>query len=231
MLTRHASPPLVTRAGQARLLGAPSACDWGRRWVSRPSQAGIGRAGCHGYGRRRRSKMADEAAGGGGPRRGTAAWDRDRDEEGAAERGPGAAYHMFMLMEDLLDKLKLLSYEEEALQRHNMRPLSRCRSAGRLAAARPRGAEGPGEGGGGGFARKAFAWLWAVGRLGPEGRAACYEAPRVRVRGCHGCSERRQTCTAGVRLWVQTQGVSRKKSQRAVSPLLSGIGEGRPALR
>ncbi|XP_017663489.1 PREDICTED: intraflagellar transport protein 57 homolog isoform X3 [Lepidothrix coronata] len=46
-------------------------------------------------------------------------------EEGPAERGPGAAFHMFVLMEDLLDKLKLLNYEEEALRRHNMRPLSR----------------------------------------------------------------------------------------------------------
>ncbi|NXA36565.1 IFT57 protein, partial [Eudromia elegans] len=58
----------------------------------------------------------------------------------AAERGPGAAYHMFVLMEDVLEKLKLLSYEEEALRRHNMRPLSRSglaprpgsRSAGAL---------------------------------------------------------------------------------------------------
>ncbi|NXC57677.1 IFT57 protein, partial [Aleadryas rufinucha] len=49
----------------------------------------------------------------------------ERSEEGPAERGPGAAFHMFVLMEDLLDKLKLLSYEEEALRRHNMRPLSR----------------------------------------------------------------------------------------------------------
>ncbi|NXI35275.1 IFT57 protein, partial [Galbula dea] len=55
-------------------------------------------------------------------RRGAA--ERDRDEE-VAERGPGAAYHVFLLMEDLLDKLKLLSYEEEVLRRHNMRPLSR----------------------------------------------------------------------------------------------------------
>ncbi|NXK30480.1 IFT57 protein, partial [Piprites chloris] len=46
-------------------------------------------------------------------------------DEGPAERGPGAAFHMFVVMEDLLDKLKLLSYEEEALRRHNMRPLSR----------------------------------------------------------------------------------------------------------
>ncbi|KYO22515.1 intraflagellar transport 57-like protein [Alligator mississippiensis] len=32
---------------------------------------------------------------------------------------------MFVTMEDLLEKLKLLDYEEEALRRHNMRPLSR----------------------------------------------------------------------------------------------------------
>ncbi|NXO01881.1 IFT57 protein, partial [Rhinopomastus cyanomelas] len=49
--------------------------------------------------------------------------ERERDEDAAAERGPGAAYHMFVIMEELLDKLKLLSYEEEALRRHNMRPL------------------------------------------------------------------------------------------------------------
>lgn len=42
------------------------------------------------------------------------------------ERGPGAAYHMFVMMEDLLEKLKLLNYEEEAaLRSHNMRPPSR----------------------------------------------------------------------------------------------------------
>uniref|UniRef100_A0A8C9FV24 Intraflagellar transport protein 57 homolog n=1 Tax=Pavo cristatus TaxID=9049 RepID=A0A8C9FV24_PAVCR len=53
-----------------------------------------------------------------------------RDEDGTVvERGPGAAYAAFVLMEELLDKLKLLSYEEEALRRHNMRPLSRCPSS------------------------------------------------------------------------------------------------------
>ncbi|XP_042722747.1 intraflagellar transport protein 57 homolog [Lagopus leucura] len=50
----------------------------------------------------------------------------ERDDDGTVvERGPGAAYAAFVLMEELLDKLKLLSYEEEALRRHNMRPLSR----------------------------------------------------------------------------------------------------------
>lgn len=49
-------------------------------------------------------------------------------EEGdaGAERGPGAAYHMFVMMEEMLEKLKVLSYEEEsALRSHNMRPPSR----------------------------------------------------------------------------------------------------------
>ncbi|MBN3321848.1 IFT57 protein, partial [Atractosteus spatula] len=41
------------------------------------------------------------------------------------ERGPGAAYQMFVVMEDLLDKLKLLDYEEEVLRKHNMKALSR----------------------------------------------------------------------------------------------------------
>ncbi|XP_046883499.1 intraflagellar transport protein 57 homolog [Hypomesus transpacificus] len=41
------------------------------------------------------------------------------------ERGPGAVYQMFMVMEDLLDKLKLLDYEEEVLSKHNMKALSR----------------------------------------------------------------------------------------------------------
>ncbi|NWH68597.1 IFT57 protein, partial [Geococcyx californianus] len=65
----------------------------------------------------------EEAAWGSGARRG--AGDRDEDEEGAVERGPDAAYHGFVLMEDLMDKLKLLNYEEEALRRHNMRPFAR----------------------------------------------------------------------------------------------------------
>ncbi|XP_038277306.1 intraflagellar transport protein 57 homolog isoform X6 [Dermochelys coriacea] len=62
--------------------------------------------------------MAEEAAG--GARRGG-----EELEAAAAERGPGAAYHMFAMMEDLLEKLKLLNYEEEALRRHHLRPLSR----------------------------------------------------------------------------------------------------------
>ncbi|XP_076837138.1 intraflagellar transport protein 57 homolog [Brachyhypopomus gauderio] len=41
------------------------------------------------------------------------------------ERGPGAQHQMFVVMEDLLDKLKLLDYEEQVLVKHNMKPLSR----------------------------------------------------------------------------------------------------------
>lgn len=84
-----------------------------------------------------RAKMAEEGAPG---RRGER--ERERGEEGPAERGPGAAFHMFVLMEDLLDKLKLLSYEEEALRRHNMRPLSRCSWPGGRRRGRGRGAAG-----------------------------------------------------------------------------------------
>ncbi|XP_063058881.1 intraflagellar transport protein 57 homolog [Engraulis encrasicolus] len=41
------------------------------------------------------------------------------------DRGPGAAYQMFVVMEDLLDKLKVLNYEDEVLAKHNMKALSR----------------------------------------------------------------------------------------------------------
>ncbi|RXN34783.1 intraflagellar transport 57-like protein [Labeo rohita] len=41
------------------------------------------------------------------------------------ERGPGSVYQMFVLMEDLLDKLKVLDYEQHVLDKHNIKPLSR----------------------------------------------------------------------------------------------------------
>ncbi|KAM9458088.1 intraflagellar transport protein 57 homolog [Salvelinus alpinus] len=49
----------------------------------------------------------------------------DDNRRGDDERGPGEAYQMFVVMEDLLDKLKLLDYEEEVLAKHNMKALSR----------------------------------------------------------------------------------------------------------
>ncbi|XP_077368035.1 intraflagellar transport protein 57 homolog isoform X3 [Festucalex cinctus] len=45
-------------------------------------------------------------------------WDED-------ERGPGAAHHGFVLMEALVDKLKILNCDQELLEKHNMKPLSR----------------------------------------------------------------------------------------------------------
>ncbi|CAN9503046.1 unnamed protein product [Ophioblennius macclurei] len=41
------------------------------------------------------------------------------------DRGPGAAYQVFVVMESLLEKLMLLNYEEEVLAKHNMKNLSR----------------------------------------------------------------------------------------------------------
>uniref|UniRef100_A0A8C1JVA1 Intraflagellar transport protein 57 homolog n=1 Tax=Cyprinus carpio TaxID=7962 RepID=A0A8C1JVA1_CYPCA len=40
------------------------------------------------------------------------------------ERGPGSVFQMFVLMEDLLDKLKVLDYEQHVLDKHNIKPLS-----------------------------------------------------------------------------------------------------------
>lgn len=47
---------------------------------------------------------------------------RREDED---ERSPSLQHQMFVVMEDLLDKLKLLDYEEQVLEKHNMKPLSR----------------------------------------------------------------------------------------------------------
>ncbi|XP_068424026.1 intraflagellar transport protein 57 homolog [Clinocottus analis] len=41
------------------------------------------------------------------------------------ERGPGATHQVFVVMEVLLEKLKVLNYEEEVLTKHHMRSLSR----------------------------------------------------------------------------------------------------------
>ncbi|XP_069026138.1 intraflagellar transport protein 57 homolog [Embiotoca jacksoni] len=41
------------------------------------------------------------------------------------DRGPGAAHQVFVVMEFLLEKLKVLNYEEEVLVKHNMKNLSR----------------------------------------------------------------------------------------------------------
>ncbi|XP_047445930.1 intraflagellar transport protein 57 homolog [Mugil cephalus] len=49
--------------------------------------------------------------------------DGRRGEE--EDRGPGAAHQVFVVMECLLEKLKVLNFEEEVLAKHNMKNLSR----------------------------------------------------------------------------------------------------------
>uniref|UniRef100_A0A4W3JT44 Intraflagellar transport protein 57 homolog n=1 Tax=Callorhinchus milii TaxID=7868 RepID=A0A4W3JT44_CALMI len=46
-----------------------------------------------------------------------------RGDEG--DRGPGAVHNMFVIMEDLLDKLKLMDYEADFLRKNNMKTLCR----------------------------------------------------------------------------------------------------------
>ncbi|KAJ3595677.1 hypothetical protein NHX12_004980 [Muraenolepis orangiensis] len=48
---------------------------------------------------------------------------RGRPED--EERGPGGVHHTFVVMEELLEKLKTLDYEHEVLLKHNMKALSR----------------------------------------------------------------------------------------------------------
>jgi estrogen-related receptor beta like 1 len=42
-----------------------------------------------------------------------------------ADGGPGASYLMFVVMEELLDKLKLLRYDQEFIKDLKMKPLNR----------------------------------------------------------------------------------------------------------
>lgn len=51
--------------------------------------------------------------------------ERRRGEDGSADGGPGGVYQVFVKMEDLLDKLKLLSYEESFCKQLGYRPISR----------------------------------------------------------------------------------------------------------
>lgn len=50
--------------------------------------------------------------------------DRRRGED-ADEAGPGLVYMPFVVMEDLLDKFRLLDYEKEFIRKMNMKPISR----------------------------------------------------------------------------------------------------------
>ncbi|MPC36266.1 Intraflagellar transport protein 57 [Portunus trituberculatus] len=47
------------------------------------------------------------------------------DEAEEVDGGPGLAYMPFVVMDDLLDKLKLLNYDKEFIIEHRMKPLNR----------------------------------------------------------------------------------------------------------
>ena len=51
--------------------------------------------------------------------------ERRRGEEGEEPGGPGAAYQTFLVMEELLDKLKLLHYEATFCRQLGFKPFSR----------------------------------------------------------------------------------------------------------
>ncbi len=50
--------------------------------------------------------------------------DSNQDND-IGQMGPGASFTMFLLMEDLIDKMKLLKYEIEFAKEFNIKPLSR----------------------------------------------------------------------------------------------------------
>ena len=51
--------------------------------------------------------------------------DERRRDEGGEEGGPGSAYFVFVQMEELLDKLKLLNYEATYCKQLGFKPFSR----------------------------------------------------------------------------------------------------------
>ena len=51
--------------------------------------------------------------------------DRRRGGDEGEEAGPGALFMQFALMEDVLDKLKLLKYETEFCKQISLKPFSR----------------------------------------------------------------------------------------------------------
>ena len=46
-------------------------------------------------------------------------------EDPPGDGGPGLAYMPYVVMDDLLDKLKLLAYDQEFLIQHKMKPINR----------------------------------------------------------------------------------------------------------
>ena len=48
-----------------------------------------------------------------------------RRGEDVEDGGPGLVYMPFVIMEDLLDKFRLLDYEQEFCRERNLKPISR----------------------------------------------------------------------------------------------------------
>jgi len=51
--------------------------------------------------------------------------DSTAENDASSQLGPGATFTVFILMEDLIDKMKLLQYETEFDKEFNIKPLSR----------------------------------------------------------------------------------------------------------
>jgi estrogen-related receptor beta like 1 len=51
--------------------------------------------------------------------------DSTAENDSPSQLGPGATFTVFILMEDLIDKMKLLQYETEFAKEFNIKPLSR----------------------------------------------------------------------------------------------------------
>ena len=51
--------------------------------------------------------------------------EEDKNNE-VFDEGPGSAYRPFLVMEELLEKLKLLNYDEEYCRQLSQKPISRC---------------------------------------------------------------------------------------------------------
>jgi hypothetical protein len=47
------------------------------------------------------------------------------DNDAGSQPSPGATFQQFLVMEDLIDKMKLLKYDSEFVKEHKTKPLSR----------------------------------------------------------------------------------------------------------
>ena len=47
------------------------------------------------------------------------------DNEAGSQPSPGSTFNQFIMMEDLIDKMKLLKYDTELVQQFKIKPFSR----------------------------------------------------------------------------------------------------------